>query len=94
MRPLGAVGRGHAVYRRWRSTSAFAADDAFADFETRNTGNLNGQQTKTQDMLLRECVREVHTVGLLAEASHGVNPFKFGVIGSIDNHTAPPTFRE
>ncbi|MCA0869987.1 DUF3604 domain-containing protein [Seohaeicola saemankumensis] len=69
-------------------------DDAFADFETLDAGNLNGQQAKTPDMLQREYAREALKVGLMAEANLGVNPFKFGMIGSTDNHTALPTSRE
>ena len=69
-------------------------DDAFADFETLDAGNLNGQQAKTDDMLAREYSREALKTGLRAEADLGVNPFKFGLIGSSDNHTALPTTRE
>ncbi len=69
-------------------------DDAFADFETIDAGNLNGQGAKTPEMLPAEYAREALKTGLLAEASLGVNPFKFGMIGSTDNHTALPTSRE
>ncbi|WP_068113369.1 DUF3604 domain-containing protein [Tropicimonas marinistellae] len=69
-------------------------DDAFADFETLDAGNLNGQQAKTPEMLPREYAREALKVGLSVESELGVNPFKFGMIGSSDNHTALPTTRE
>lgn len=69
-------------------------DDAFADFETLDAGNLNGQQAKTPDMIAREYAREALKTGLMAEAKLGVNPFKFGMVGSTDNHTALPTSRE
>ena len=69
-------------------------DDVFADFETIDAGNLNGQGAKTPDMLPREYAREALKVGLTTEAELGVNPFKFGMIGSTDNHTALPTSRE
>ncbi len=69
-------------------------DDAFADFETIDAGNLNGQGAKTPEMLPAEYAREALKTGLMAEANLGVNPFKFGMIGSTDNHTALPTSRE
>ncbi len=69
-------------------------DDAFADFETIDAGNLNGQGAKTREMLPAEYAREALKTGLIVEASLGVNPFKFGMIGSTDNHTALPTSRE
>ncbi|MEP1199014.1 DUF3604 domain-containing protein [Tateyamaria sp.] len=69
-------------------------DDAFADFETMDAGNLNGQGAKTKEMLPAEYAREALKVGLMTEANLGVNPFKFGMIGSTDNHTALPTSRE
>lgn len=69
-------------------------DDAFADFETLDAANLNGQQAKTPDMLPREYAREALKTGLKTETELGINPFKFGMIGSTDNHTALPTSRE
>lgn len=69
-------------------------DDAFADFETTDRGNLNGKVAKTTDMLPKEYARAALKEGLLQEAELGVNPFKFGLIGSTDNHTALPTSRE
>ncbi|THD65692.1 DUF3604 domain-containing protein [Robertkochia marina] len=69
-------------------------DDEFADFETLDMGNLNGTQAKTPDMLASEYAREALKRGLKIEAELGTNPFKFGMIGSSDNHTALPTTRE
>ncbi|CTQ76711.1 DUF3604 domain-containing protein [Roseibium alexandrii] len=69
-------------------------DDAFADFETLDAANLNGQQSKTPEMLPREYARAALKTGLKAKQDLGVNPFKFGMIGSTDNHTALPTSRE
>ncbi len=69
-------------------------DDAFADFETTDRGNLNGKVAKTPDMLPKEYARSALKEGLRQEALLGVNPFKFGLIGSTDNHTALPTSRE
>lgn len=69
-------------------------DDAFADFETLDRGNLNGKVAKTTDMLSKEYAREALKTGLELEKSLGTNPYKFGMIGSTDNHTALPTSRE
>jgi hypothetical protein len=69
-------------------------DDEFADFETMDKGNLNGTVAKTPDMIPREYAREALKVGLRLEEKLGTNPFKFGMVGSTDNHTALPTTRE
>jgi hypothetical protein len=69
-------------------------DDAFADFETVDAGNISGKVAKTPDMLPKEYARPALKEGLRLEERLGVNPFKFGMIGSTDNHTALPTSRE
>lgn len=69
-------------------------DDAFADFETIDAGNISGKVAKTPDMLPKEYARPALKEGLRQESKLGVNPFKFGMIGSSDNHTALPTTRE
>ncbi|MFN2120599.1 MAG: DUF3604 domain-containing protein [Anaerolineales bacterium] len=69
-------------------------DDAFADFEIIDAGNLNGSAAKTPDMLRTEYAREALKIGLLEEARLGVNPFKFGMIGATDAHNALPSTRE
>ena len=69
-------------------------DDAFADFETVDTGNISGKVAKTPAMLPKEYARPALKEGLLQESKLGVNPFKFGMVGSTDNHTALPTSRE
>ncbi|MCZ6589403.1 MAG: DUF3604 domain-containing protein [Alphaproteobacteria bacterium] len=69
-------------------------DDAFADFETTDRGNLSGKKPKTSDMLPKEYARSALKEGLRQEALLGANPFKFGMIGSTDAHTALPTSRE
>ncbi len=61
-------------------------DDEFADFELWDKGSF-GPQPKTAEMLPREYAREALKQGLAYEQSLGVNPFKFGVIGSTDAHT-------
>ena len=69
-------------------------DDEFADFETVDQGNLNGKSAKKPDMLPGEYARSALQEGLRQEAELGVNPFKFGMIGSTDAHNALPTSRE
>jgi len=69
-------------------------NDEFADFETMDAGNLNGKVAKTPDMLPKEYARSALMAGLRLEQQLGANPFKFGMVGSTDNHTALPTTRE
>lgn len=69
-------------------------DDQFADFETLDKGNLNGKVAKTPEMLPREYARSALKEGLRLEQKLGTNPYKFGMVGSSDNHTALPTTRE
>ena len=63
-------------------------DDAFADYETWDVGNLDLSEAKTEDMLQYEYAREALKNGLLLEQRHGTNPYKFGLVGSTDSHTA------
>jgi len=69
-------------------------DDAFADFETWDAGNLDMSQAKTDDMLAREYAREALKNGLMLERRLGTNPYKFGLIGSTDSHTGLATAEE
>jgi hypothetical protein len=63
-------------------------DDAFADYETWDAGNLDLSEAKTEAMLPYEYAREALKNGLLLEERLGTNPYKFGLIGSTDSHTA------
>ena len=63
-------------------------DDAFADYETWDVGNLDLSEAKSQEMLQYEYAREALKNGLLLENRLGTNPYKFGLIGSTDSHTA------
>ena len=63
-------------------------DDAFADYETWDAGNLDLSEAKTEDMLQYEYAREALKNGLVLERKLGTNPYKFGLIGSTDSHTA------
>ncbi len=62
-------------------------NDEFADFDTWDASNLNGTQAKIPDMLQYEYAREALKNGLRLETELGVNPFRFGMIGSTDSHT-------
>ena len=62
-------------------------DDAFADYETWDAGNLDLSAAKTDDMLQGEYAREALKNGLMLEKKLGTNPYKFGLIGSTDSHT-------
>ncbi len=68
--------------------------DEFADFELMDAGNLTGTVAKTPEMLKTEYAREALKLGLAEEARLGVNPFKFGMVGSTDSHNAIPSTRE
>jgi Protein of unknown function (DUF3604) len=54
-------------------------------------GDLAMAEAKRPEMFAGEYVREALKRGLLLEAQTGVNPYKFGVIGSTDSHTALST---
>jgi len=69
-------------------------DDEFADYETWDVGNLDVSQAKTEDMLPGEYARSGLKRGLEFEEKLGVNPYKFGQIGSTDSHTSLPTADE
>ncbi|WP_209509563.1 DUF3604 domain-containing protein [Ruegeria sp. HKCCE4150] len=67
--------------------------DAFAEYEKWDTGSF-GPERKTPEMLPREYARETFKRGMAYEAQLGVNPFKFGIIGSTDSHTGLSTAQE
>ncbi len=67
--------------------------DEFADYYTWDKGSF-GEEPKTPDMLPREYARSAWKRGLAYEAELGVNPFKFGVVGSTDSHTGLSTAQE
>jgi hypothetical protein len=54
-------------------------------------GNLPMTAAKTNSMFAGEYVREALKRGLAIEARTGVNPYKFGMIGATDSHTALAT---
>ena len=65
-----------------------STDDEFADYETLALGNLNLTVPKEDSMLKYEYAREALKNGLKLEADLGTNPYKFGMVGSTDTHTA------
>ncbi len=69
-------------------------NDEFAGYETWDRSNLNGTELKTKDMLQWEYARSALKTGLQLERKLGINPFKFGMVGSTDSHTSLSTAEE
>ena len=63
-------------------------NDEFSDYETLELGNLNLTVVKEKNMLQYEYTREALKNGLKLEKELGTNPYKFGLAGSTDTHTA------
>jgi hypothetical protein len=68
-------------------------NDEFADYETWDKANL-GPVPKKPEMLQHEYAREALKNGLELEEKLGTNPYKFGMVGSTDSHTALATAEE
>lgn len=66
-------------------------NDEFANFERWDKGNLDLTEAKKPEMLQFEYARSALMNGLKVESELGVNPYKFGLIGSTDSHTALTT---
>jgi hypothetical protein len=69
-------------------------NDEFANFERWDKGNLDGTVAKSKEMLEFEYVRSALKNGLKLEKELGVNPYKFGMVGSTDSHTGLATADE
>jgi len=69
-------------------------DDEFADYETWDLGNLDMSQAKTKGMLPGDYLRSGLKRGLEFEQRLGVNPYKYGQVGSTDSHTSMPAVGE
>ena len=67
-------------------------NDEFADYGTWDKGSFGA--AKDPGMINREYAREAFKRGLVYEEKLGVNPFKFGLVGSTDSHTGLSTARE
>lgn len=73
---------------------ALSPEDEFADFETWDSGNLDGSAAKEDWMLQHEYARPALKLGLALGEKLGANPFKFGMSAATDTHTALSTTRE
>jgi hypothetical protein len=62
-------------------------NDEFANFERWDKGNLDLSELKKREMLEFEYARSALKNGLKLERELGVNPYKFGMVGSTDAHT-------
>jgi hypothetical protein len=62
-------------------------NDEFANYERWDKGNLDLSELKKPEMLEYEYARAALRNGLKLEQELGVNPYKFGMIGSTDSHT-------
>jgi hypothetical protein len=69
-------------------------NDEYADYETWDKGNLDLTALKKPDMLKGEYAREALKNGLALEQQLGTNPYKFGLAGATDSHTALATAEE
>jgi hypothetical protein len=69
-------------------------NDEFAGYETWDKGNLDLSELKKPEMLEFEYARSALKNGLKLEKELGVNPYKFGMVGSTDTHTALATADE
>ncbi|WP_338465959.1 DUF3604 domain-containing protein [Novosphingobium sp. ZN18A2] len=71
-------------------------NDEFAGFGTAgwDIGNLDLSEKTTPDMFAGSYVREALKRGLQIQQRTGENPYKFGMIGSTDSHTALSTADE
>jgi len=66
-------------------------NDEFADYGTWDKGNLNLSELKKNEMLEHEYARSALQLGLMIEKELGINPYKFGMVGSTDSHTSLST---
>ncbi|MBM6584081.1 DUF3604 domain-containing protein [Microvirga sp. BT689] len=69
-------------------------NDEFANFERWDFGNLDASAAKTREMLEFEYARSALKNGLKLGQTLGVNPYKFGMVGSSDAHTGLAAMEE
>jgi hypothetical protein len=67
---------------------SLAPTDEFANFEIWDKGNLNLVARMTPEMMEFSYARAALKNGLKLETALGANPYKFGLVGSTDSHTA------
>jgi hypothetical protein len=63
-------------------------NDEFADFERWDKANLAMLKPHKDEFFKYEYARPALILGLDQESKLGINPFKFGMIGSTDSHTS------
>jgi hypothetical protein len=73
---------------------ALSPNDEFAAFERWDKANLDVSIVKKPEMLEFEYARAAFKNGLKLEQNLGVNPYKFGMVGSTDSHTGLATAEE
>lgn len=76
------------------SHPTLSPSDEFADFESWDWDNIGRSAPKEDWMLAHEYARGALKLGLVHQAELGVNPFKFGMIGSTDGHNTISTPEE
>jgi len=69
-------------------------NDEFADYGTWDKSDIAGFKPKEDWMLQYEYARSALQIGMQLEQRLGVNPYKFGMVGSTDAHTSLATTRE
>jgi hypothetical protein len=69
-------------------------NDEFAGYDRWDKGNLDLSEAKKPEMLEFEYARAALRNGLALGKQLGINPYKFGLIGSTDAHTALPAVEE
>jgi hypothetical protein len=69
-------------------------EDEFASFNIVDNSNLGGFKPTTPEMFPYEYARAALRRGLKLEQELGVNPFKFGMVGSTDSHSSLPSTAE
>ena len=73
---------------------ALSPNDEFADYGTWDKSDIAGFKPKEDWMLPYEYARSALQIGMQLEETLGVNPYKFGMVGSTDAHTSLATTRE
>ncbi len=68
--------------------------DEFADYGTWDKGDFAGFNPKSVSLLPYEYARPALQIGLQQQKKIGINPFKFGMVGSTDSHTSLASTRE
>ncbi|MFM7786482.1 MAG: DUF3604 domain-containing protein, partial [Gammaproteobacteria bacterium] len=69
-------------------------NDEFAGYEIWDNANLGFERAQTPEMQPYQYIRSALRIGLSEDARLGVNPFRFGMIGSTDAHTGLATAEE